>query len=146
MTWRTHIHAKRKQLELLFKRIYWIIGKRSELSIENKIVPYKTILRPIWKYGIPLWGTAPQSNIEIIQRFQNKVLRTIVNAPWYIPNSVLHADLLIPTVREEATKNSVAHKDKLLRHPNHLIPILLEDHGPKRLKRCNPTDLTYRFS
>lgn len=25
-----------------------------------------------------------QSNIQIIQRFQNKLLRGIVNAPWYI--------------------------------------------------------------
>jgi hypothetical protein len=63
------------------------------------------------EYGIPLWGTASQSNIEIIQHFQNKVLRAIVNAPWYIPNSVLHADLHIPAVREEVTKHSIAHKN-----------------------------------
>jgi len=33
LTWRMHIHAKRKQLDLLFKRMYWIIGRRSELSL-----------------------------------------------------------------------------------------------------------------
>jgi hypothetical protein len=75
----------------------------------------------------PLWGTASQSNLETLQRFQNKVLRTIVNAPWYVPNSVLHIDLSIPTVREEITKLSVAHKDKLSQHPNQLLPILLEE-------------------
>jgi hypothetical protein len=139
-------HTKRKQLELSLKRIYWIIGRPSELSIENKLLLYKTILRPIWTYGIPFWGTASQSNIEILQRFQNKVLRTTVNAPWYIPNSVLHADLLIPTVREEITRHSNAHQDKLLQHPNQLIPFLLEEPGPKKLKRCHPTDLTHRFS
>jgi hypothetical protein len=73
---------------------------------------HKTILRPIWTYGIPLWGTTSQSNLEILQRFQNKVLRTIANAPRYVPNSVLHTDLSIPTVREEITKLIVAHKDK----------------------------------
>jgi hypothetical protein len=113
---------------------------------ENKLLLYKTILRPMWTYGIPLWGTASQSNIEILQRFQNKALRTIVNAPWYLPNSALHADLLIPTVREEVTKHSNAHKDKLLQHPDQLIPFLLEEQGPKRLKRYHPTDLTNRFS
>jgi hypothetical protein len=35
-------------------------------------------------YGIPLWGTASNSNIEILQTYQNKVLRATVNAQWYI--------------------------------------------------------------
>ena len=146
LTWITHIHAKRKQLDLSFKGMYWIIGRRQELSLENKLLLYKTILKPIWTYGIPLWGTASHSNIEILQRFQNKVLRTITNASWYIPNSILHTDLLIPTVREEITKHSIAHKAKLLQHTNQLIPILLEDQGPQRLKRYIPTDLPHRFS
>jgi len=50
------------------------------------------------------------------------------------------------TVREEVTKHSIAHKDKLRQHPDQLIPILLEEQGPKRLKRYNPFDLTHRFS
>ena len=77
---------------------YWIIGRKSELSLKNKLLLYKTILKPIWKYGIPLWCTASHSNIEILQRFQNKVLRTIVNAPWYIPNSILHTARITPLV------------------------------------------------
>jgi len=39
---------------------------------------YKTILKLIWKYGISLWGTAINSNIEILQIYvyQNKVIRS----------------------------------------------------------------------
>jgi hypothetical protein len=133
LTWRTQTH--KKKLELSFKRMYWITGRKSELSLENKLLLYKTILKPIWTYGIPLWGTASQTNIEILQHVQNKVLWTIVNAPRYIPNSILHTDLLIPTVREEITKHSIAHKDKLLQHINQLIPIIIEEQGPTRLKR-----------
>jgi hypothetical protein len=81
LTWKAHIQAKRKQLDLTSKKMYWIIGRKSELSLENKILLYKTILKSIWSYGIPLWGTASQSNIEMLQRFQNKILRTITNAP-----------------------------------------------------------------
>jgi hypothetical protein len=117
-----------------------------EESQSYRLKTYKTILKPIWTYGIPLWGTASHSNVEILQRFQNKVLRTTVNAPWYIPNNILHTDLLIPTVREEITKHSIAHKDKLLQHTNQLIPIIVEDQGPTRLKRFKPADLTHRFS
>ena len=64
----------------------------------------------------------------------------------YPTESVLHTDLLISTVREEVTKHGTTRKDKLIRHPNQLIPVLLEEQGPKRLKRYNPNDLTHRFS
>jgi len=66
--------------------------------------------------------------------------------PTHRPNSILHTDLLIPTFREEITKHSIAHKAKLLQHTNQLIPIILEEQGPKRLKRYKPTDLTHRLS
>ena len=90
--------------------------RKSELSLANKIVLYKTILKPIWTYGIPLWGSASHSNIEILQRIQNKVLKMIVNAPWYIPNKLLHTNLQMPTVRGEITKFSTNHGAKLLKH------------------------------
>jgi hypothetical protein len=41
---------------------------------------YKTILKPIQTYGIPLCGTAGNTNIEILQRYQNKSKNQSVNA------------------------------------------------------------------
>ena len=110
LTWKTHIITKRKQLGLLLKRMYWILGRKSELSLVNKVLLYKTILKPIWTYGIPFWGSASHSNIEILQIFQNKVLRTIVNAPSYIPNKLLYTDLQIPTIREEPAPVAARYK------------------------------------
>jgi hypothetical protein len=89
--------------------MYWILGRKSELSIENKLLIYRSILKPIRMYGISLWGTASNSNIEILQRYRNEVLRTIVNAPYYIPNKLLHTDLRITT------------------HPNKVAFTLLEE-------------------
>jgi hypothetical protein len=50
------------------------------LSTHNKPVLYKQILKPVWTYGIQLWGCTKPSNAAIIQRFQNKLLRNIVDA------------------------------------------------------------------
>jgi hypothetical protein len=86
------------------------------------------------------------SNVETLQRYKNKVLRAIVNAPWYISNKVLHTDLKVPTIREEITKFSVRYRDKITTHPNELASTLLEEEEPRRLKRFKPTDLTTRFS
>jgi hypothetical protein len=78
LTWKPHIHNKRKQLGLLLQRMYWITGRKSKLPLSNKLLIYKVILKPISTYGIPLWGTASQSNIEILQRLQNGDKRTVV--------------------------------------------------------------------
>jgi hypothetical protein len=64
------------------------------------------ILKPIWTYGIQLWGTASTSSIEIIERFQSKALRMTVDAPWYVPNTVIRRDLQILTVKEEIHRYS----------------------------------------
>jgi hypothetical protein len=45
---------------------------KSRLSMSNKLLLYKVILKPIWTYGIQLWGSASISNIEILERFQSK--------------------------------------------------------------------------
>jgi len=81
--------------------MYWLLGSKSQLSIENKLLLYKVILKPIWAYGVQLWAsTASNSNIEILQRFQTKYLRIIVNASWYVINDTLHHDLNVPYVRD----------------------------------------------
>jgi hypothetical protein len=113
---------------------------------ENKLLIYKTILKPIWTYVIPLWGTASNSNIEILQRYQNKVIRAIVNFPWYISNKVLHTDLKVPIIREDITKFRVKYRDKITTHPNEHASTLLDEEEPRRLKRSKPTDLATRFS
>jgi hypothetical protein len=54
----------------------------------------------------------------------------ITNAPWYVSNLTLHADLKIPYVREVITKKYVKHHQKLETHPNPQLHPLL-DIGPK---------------
>jgi hypothetical protein len=63
-------------------------------------------------YGIQLWGCAIYSNIEVIQRYQNKVLKDIANAPWYVRNSD-HHDLGIETVTDIIAKLSNSHENRL---------------------------------
>jgi hypothetical protein len=100
LTWHKHIFTKRKQLGITLTKMYWLLGRKSKLFTSNTFFRNKTILKPIWTYGIHLWGTASISNIEILELFQSKALRMIVDAPWYVPNMVILRDLQIPTVKE----------------------------------------------
>jgi hypothetical protein len=87
----------------------WLLGRKSKLSLENKTLIYKCILKPIWTYGIQLWGCAKASNTKIIQRLKSNVLRTITNAPWYVSNFTLHNDLHIPFITEETKRYATVY-------------------------------------
>jgi hypothetical protein len=80
----------------------------------------KTTLTPIWTYGIHLWRTASTSNIEILERFESKALRMIVDAPWYIPNTVIRRDLQTPTVKGKIRRYSSQYGACLSAYPNNL--------------------------
>ncbi|CAG9827547.1 unnamed protein product [Diabrotica balteata] len=104
LRWKAHV-KKKEELKIKFRKVYWLMGKKSTLSIYNKLLLYKQVPKPIWTYGIQLWGCTKESNIQHIQRYQNKVLRNIFNAPWYFRNCDLHRDLQIYTVIQTISKN-----------------------------------------
>ena len=91
-------------------------------------------------------GTASNSNIDILESFQSKVLRIITDAPWYVPNAVMKHDLQVPTVRQEVRTCSVIYHARLEGHPNDLATSLLQQptHN-RRLKRYYPADLVTHF-
>jgi len=72
---------------------------------------YKGILKPIWSYGVQLWGCAKLSNTKIVQSVQSKILRMVFNTPRYISNKTLHEDSGIPFVEDEIKRltNSYLH-------------------------------------
>jgi hypothetical protein len=99
-------------------KTYWLLGSKSKLFTSNKLAIYNAILTPIWSYGIQLWGAASILNIEILERFQSKVLGTILDAPWYVPNTVIQRDLQTPTVKEEIRHYSPQYSACLSVHTN----------------------------
>jgi hypothetical protein len=146
LNWRKHISTKRKQLALKLCKLYWITGRKSQLSLENKLLVYKAILKPIRICGVQLCGSASNSNIEILEIFQSKVLRIITDAPWYVPNAVIKRDLKVLSVRHEVRNYSVTYRQRLDDHPNRLAESLFRrTHHNRRLKRYYPADLATRF-
>jgi hypothetical protein len=126
-------------------KMYWLLGRKSKLSTNNKLLIYKAILKPICTYGIQLWGTTSNSNIEILEPFQSKVLRLIMNAPWNVTNSVIRKDLRIPTVKEEISRFSSHYDVRISVHPSEFIASLTEPPIHRRLRRYWPHDLLTRF-
>lgn len=142
LTWAYHISAKITQINLKIAQLYWLIGPRSTLDFDLKLLLYKVVLKPIWLYGIQLWGSASSSNIEKLQRRQSKILRIITCAPWFIRNRNIHKDLNVPLVREEIKNTCTRYVTKLPNHPNPFAREILSFVGHRRLKRLTTSDLT----
>uniref|UniRef100_A0A2S2PDV4 Putative RNA-directed DNA polymerase n=1 Tax=Schizaphis graminum TaxID=13262 RepID=A0A2S2PDV4_SCHGA len=98
-----------------------------------------TLLRPMWYYGIQLWGSAKPSNTRTIQAFQSICLRLISGALWYITNESLHKDICIPILNILA---KITYKKTHLTFSTHSNPIITQlssnqipGNPPRRLKR-----------
>ena len=99
-------------------------------------------MKPVWTFGIQLWGCTKPNNTAIIQRFQNKVLRNIVDAPWYARNADLHRDLKMETVMAEIRRFARKHEERLLHHEDvEAIQLLDNSELLRRLKRIKPFEL-----
>nr|KAF7438777.1 hypothetical protein H0235_001168 [Vespula pensylvanica] len=45
-----------------FSILKTLISRKLKLNIENKLLIYKIVIKPIWTYGIQLWGIAIKSH------------------------------------------------------------------------------------
>lgn len=73
LRWKAHVKKKLKQVKIKFKKMYWLLGRSSTLTIYNKLLLYQQILKPIWTYDIQLWGCTCESTRNMNQILQNKI-------------------------------------------------------------------------
>ena len=102
-----------------------LIGRKTQLSLYSKLIIYKGIIKPVWTYGIQLWGAACNSNLDIIQRFQSKTMTLMLDTPWYVTNGAIHRDLEIERVKKEIERYSEHYEERLRTQPNELTTNLL---------------------
>ena len=74
LTWKTHIFAKRKALGIKLRNLYWLLNPNSKLSLENKLLIYKTILKLVCAYGIQLWVRHPMLTSKYSKDFNQRLL------------------------------------------------------------------------
>lgn len=101
LNWKQHINIKTQQAKIKLIQLRPLLNKHSQLSIHNAILIYKSIIRPTLLYACPIWTNAANTNLNRIQVLQNKFLRLITKAPWYISNKQLHNDLEINTITNQ---------------------------------------------
>ena len=80
------------------------------------------------------------SHINKLESPQSKILRTILNGPWYVRNEDIRKELKILTVNVEIGRCAENYKERTATHPNQL-PAETSKTLIERLKKKQPTDL-----
>ena len=141
LNWQTHIQKKKEQINAKVRQMYWLIGWHSRLNLYNKRLIYQSILKPIWTYGIQLWGCAKATNRNTIQTTQNIILRMLTKARWFQRNEDIHRDLGLKSEDEVVPDFATRHEQRLHEHMNtealQLLDNIQDRRRLKRRKICN---------
>ncbi len=71
--------------------------------------------------------------MQIIEKFQNKFIRAITKALWYVTNSQLRTDLNLDIVSEVIARQANHYVRRLHKHPNEAILLLDDSNDTRRL-------------
>jgi hypothetical protein len=70
LCWKVHVKTKLEEHGMKYRYMYWLLGRQSALSVRNKLVLYTQMLKPVWTYGIQLWGCAAHGTFAVISAFK----------------------------------------------------------------------------
>lgn len=107
-----HIESTRNKATRAMCALYPMLARTSGLSLGNKNIIYKTMIRPIIIYAAPIWGHATRARIKRLQIIQNKCLKLIHNLPFHFGTDELHILTKYPKVIEliETHENAFIEK------------------------------------
>lgn len=115
----TKVSDKMKKLNMHKSSEFDLItGRRLNLSVNNKLLLYQTNM-DLWTTTTTI-STRP-TRLKVIQSFQSKELKAVVDGPWYVINQTIHDDLRMPFIRIEVQMIATFYKDPISGHDNKII-------------------------
>lgn len=127
----TNISAKSRNS---LRRLYPLLAKCSGLNLRAKRHLYLAIVRPQITYAAVTWAHAAPSRIRSLETIQNKAMRIITGAPWYVRNETLRHDLNLPPLVEYIRDLALRSLHTASTHPNPLLRSALS-YDPRHIVR-----------
>lgn len=97
LIYKQHIKQVLRKAYSIQRKVYPLMVSPNLSKINKKLI-YKMILRPTILYACPVWCGASQTNIKILQVFQNKCLRLVLSENRYARIKDLHEKTEIPLI------------------------------------------------
>ena len=100
----SHIaHAVSKAF-VSYRNLYSILSPPSPLSLENKVLVYKQIIRPAILYAAPILARSSDTQLARIQIMQNRILRCITKSRMRTRITDMHRWANIDTIKQHVFK------------------------------------------
>lgn len=113
MSFKKHIQYVIDRANIAVQTLYPLISRKSKLHLKNKITIYKLAIRPILTYACPAFINISKYHIEKIQKFQNRILRMILNLNRFTRIHHLHTAASVPLVKDYVNKLSAKFQENL---------------------------------
>ena len=85
-------------------------------------------------YSCVVFSHARTRHLHRLQTLQNRYLRKITGAPWFVRNARLHVDLRVPTIGQFMKRISTRFFESAVRHRNPLVQAAAK-YTPSRISR-----------
>ena len=145
LTWSYHINYRLNLGYTRLRQLYPLINRNSTMKVQCSLLLYKSLIRPLIMYACQVWFNTTATNFKKLQTLQNKILRIITNAPWFVRNRQIHNELKMETIKMYAKRLTKKFYTSISNCDN----IKVFDIGKKeihtRLKRRLPQDLIQEF-
>ena len=99
-----HITHTVKKAFLAYQNLYTILSPTSPLTLENKTLIYKQIIRPTIMYAAPIFCGSSDHQLNRVQIMQNKILRCITKSSKRTRLTLMHERTNTETVKEHVFK------------------------------------------
>lgn len=90
LTFGKHVDEVLMKGQRVLKALYSLVCRRSRLSLTNKILLFKTVFRPTLTYACPVWAGCAKTHLQKMQRFQNRILKFMLDVPWWTRTLEVH--------------------------------------------------------
>lgn len=100
LTFTKHIDTQCHKAIGALVKLFPLLNRDSSLNIKNKILLYKTVIRPILTYAAPVWSNTCAANYKKLQVVQNKCLRVIGNFSRSTSINVIHEKLNVEYIKD----------------------------------------------
>lgn len=112
LTFARHVDHALNKTGKVTRALYSVLNRRSRLFIKNKLLIFKTILRPVYTYGCQVWGGCADTHLKKLQVAQNKILKMCYNLPYDYSTRLLHQRDKIDLVKIYANKLKTKFVDR----------------------------------
>lgn len=92
LTFAKHVDQTLFKTGLTIRALYGILNRRSRLTFANKLLVFRTVIRPTFGYGCQVWGNCATTHLRKLQVLQNKILKMCYNLPRDFSTRILHQE------------------------------------------------------